>query len=244
MIKRVLSAGLLTGLLVVICGARVHTQTQGEVQGDAQAHVPAQAPLPRGLQFAISAGMGVNYVNPGDVVDMINGTYKPSQRVDQFHAGADFFGSLRVQLSDRWAITAEYAYLLNSYNIESGFGPGEFTMTMHMPTLLAHYLFVTEPFYDLGIGAGIGYHFGTLSIKYSSIDEPYTGSGPAMVMALTGNTALSERVFVHLAGNLRWEFLGDVRNAAGKSPGVNAQGSPVTLSGFSAGVRIGMTVLL
>ena len=204
----------------------------------------AQEPQSGGLRFAISAGMGVNYVNPGDLVDMINGAFKPSQRVDQFHAGADFFGSLRVQLSDQWAVTGEYAYLLNSYNIESGFGPGEFTMTVHMPTLLAHYLFVSEPFYDLGVGAGIGYHFGTLAIKYGTIDEPYTGSGPGIMIALTGNTALGERAFVHLEGNLRWEFIGELRNAAGKSPGVNAQGGPVTLNAFSAGVRIGITILL
>lgn len=226
MIYRVLPPGLMTVLLVLSCGA------QGR-----------EAPPPAS-RFAISAGMGVNYVNPGDVVDMINGTFKPSQPIDQFHAGADFFGSLRVRLSEQWAVTAEYAYLLNSYNINAGFGPGEFTMTVHMPTLLAHYLFVSEPYYDLGIGAGIGYHFGTLAIKYGTIDEPYTGTGPGIVIALTGNTALGERTFVHLAGNLRWEFLGEVRNAAGKSPGVNAQGGPVTLSAFSAGVRIGMTVLL
>ncbi len=202
-----------------------------------------ETPSP-GLRFAISAGMGVNYISPGDVVDMINGAFKPAQRVDEFHAGADFFGSLRMRLSDEWAVTAEYAYLLNSYNINSAFGPGEFMMTVHMPTLLAHYLFISEPFYDLGVGAGIGYHFGTLAIKYGTIDEPYTGSGPGIMIALTGNTALGERAFVHLAGNLRWEFIGDVRNAAGKSPGVNAQGAPVTLESFSAGVRIGMTVLL
>jgi len=197
-----------------------------------------------GPRFAISAGMGVNYISPGDVVDMINGAYKPVQPVGQFHAGADFFGSLRMRLSDEWAVTAEYAYLLNSYNIESGFGQGEFTMTVHMPTLLAHYLFISDPFYDLGVGAGIGYHFGTLAIKYGTIDEPYTGSGPGIMIALTGNTALGERAFVHLEGNLRWEFIGDLRNAAGKSPGVNAQGAPVTLESFSAGVRIGMTFLL
>jgi hypothetical protein len=206
--------------------------------------VRAQEQPLTGLRFAISAGMGVNYISPGDVVDMINGAYKPAQRVGEFHAGADFFGSLRMLLSDEWAVTAEYAYLLNSYNIESGFGPGDFTMTVHMPTLLVHYLFVSEPFYDLGVGGGIGYHFGTLAIKYGTIDEPYTGSGPGVMLALTGNTALGERAFVHLAGNLRWEFIGDVRNAAGKSPGVNAQGAPVTLSSFSAGVRIGMTFLM
>jgi hypothetical protein len=208
------------------------------------ATVRAQDTPPPGPRFAISAGMGVNYISPGDVVDMINGAFKPAQKVGQFHAGADFFGSLRVRLSEEWAVTAEYAYLLNSYNIESGYGPGEFMMTVHMPTLLAHYLFVSEPYYDLGVGGGIGYHFGTLAIKYGTIDEPYTGSGPGIMFALTGNTALGERAFVHLEGNLRWEFIGDVRNAAGKSPGVNAQGAPVTLDSFSAGVRIGMTFLL
>ncbi len=226
MIGRVLVSGLMT-VLPVFSSAVLAQET------------PSEAP-----RFAISAGMGVNYISPGDVVDMINGAFKPAQRVDQFHAGADFFGSFRMRLSDEWTVTAEYAYMLNSYNIESGYGPGDFTMTVHMPTLLAHYLFVNEPFYDLGVGAGIGYHFGTLAIKYGTIDEPYTGSGPGIVVALTGNSALGERVFVHLAGNLRWEFIGDVRNAAGKSPGVNAEGAPVTMESFSAGVRIGMTFLL
>jgi len=84
----------------------------------------AQAIKPPASRIGISAGMGVNYLTQRDLVDMINGGYSPGKRVDEFHAAVDFFGSVVVPLSADWALRAEFAYLLNTYNITSLLGPG------------------------------------------------------------------------------------------------------------------------
>jgi hypothetical protein len=65
-----------------------------------------------------------------------------------------------------------------------------------------------------------------------------------MVMMLNGNTALGEDLFVHLAVNARWEFLGELRNANDRSPGKGAEGDAVKLGSFGVGARIGVSYYL
>ena len=193
------------------------------------------------MRPGIAAGMGVEYVSPRDIIDMINGGFRPVERLPEFHAGANFFVAGFVPLSADWLLKIEYAYLLNTYNIAALLGPGEFTMTVHMPTLYMHYMLVDEGLYNLSAGLGVGYHFGALSITYGSLIDTYTARGPGAVLELQGNTAMSEDVFVHLGVQARWEGIGELRNAADKSPGVNAQGKPPSLSWFAVGARIGMS---
>jgi hypothetical protein len=201
----------------------------------------ARAVEPPASRIGISAGMGVNYLTQRDLVDMINGAYSPGKRVDEFHAAVDFFGSVVVPISTDWALRAEYAYLLNTYNIASLLGPGDFTTVLHMPSLIVEYILVDEEFYDVSGGLGGGYHVGVLDLKYSTIDDSYTATGPGMVMMLNGNTALGEDLFVHLAVNARWEFLGELRNANDRSPGKGAEGDAVKLGSFGVGARIGVS---
>jgi hypothetical protein len=193
------------------------------------------------MRPGIAAGMGVEYLNPRDVVDMINGGFRPEERLPDFHAGVNFFVAGFVPLSSDWLLKIEYAYLLNTYNIAALLGPGEFTMKVHMPTLYIHYMLVDEGLYNLSAGLGVGYHFGALSTGYGTLVDTYTASGPGGVLELQGNTAMSEDLFVHLGVQARWEGIGELRNSADKAPGVNAQGKPPSLSWFSVGARIGMS---
>ncbi len=191
------------------------------------------------LRPGFAAGMGVDYVNPGDIIDMINGQFQPGGREPDFHAGVEFFGAGFIPLSTRWMLKIEYAYLLNSYNINGLFGPGEITMKEQLPTVYLHYYLIDEGLYNLSGGIGLGYHFGTLGISYGTLVDSYTANGPGGALDLQGNTAISEHLFVHLGGQARWEFLGELRNGAGKSPGVNARGGAVKMNSFSVGARIG-----
>ncbi len=188
-----------------------------------------------------SIGMGVHYLTPPDVVAMINGGYAPAQKVPEFHAGVDFFGSFILPLSTDWAVRAEYAYMVNSYSISSVFGPGEFTMMVHMPTLFGEYILADEGLYNLSAGVGIGYHFGALTVRYLQLDDRYTAKGPALAFMLTGNTAIGDDLFVHLAAEARWEFPGELRNANGRSPGLSADGTPAGMYSFGVGARLGMS---
>jgi hypothetical protein len=193
------------------------------------------------MRPGMAAGMGVEYLTPRDIVDMINGGFRPTERLPEFHAGVNFFAAGFVPLSTDWMLKLEYAYLINTYNLTALLGPGEFTMAVHMPTLYIHYMLVDEGLYNLSAGFGVGYHFGSLSTQYGTLIDTYTASGPGAVLELQGNTAMSEDLFVHLGVQARWEGIGELRNAGDKSPGVNAQGKPPSMSWFGVGARIGVS---
>jgi hypothetical protein len=196
------------------------------------------------MRPGFALGMGVAYINPTDVVDMLNGAFRPTERLPDFHAGVNFFASGFVPLSPDWMLKIEYAYLLNTYNITAVFGPGEFTMRAHMPTVYVHYMLVDEGLYNLSGGIGVGYHFGALDTQYGTLIDTYTAHGVGGALDLQGNTAISENLFVHLDAQARWEYFGELHNAAGKSPGVNARGEPAVLSWFSVDARIGFSYYL
>jgi hypothetical protein len=193
------------------------------------------------MRIGVAAGMGVEYLAPNDIVDMINGAFRPSNRLPEFHAGVDFFGAGFLPLSADWMLKFEYAYVLNTYNITGVFGPGDFTMKVHLPTLILHYVLADEGLYNLSAGIGAGYHLGTLSTNYGTLVDSYTADGAGLLAELQGNTATGEHLFVHLGVQARWERIGELKNAAGSSPGINAKGSPATLSWFGVGARIGMS---
>lgn len=191
-----------------------------------------------------STGLGVNYLSQRDVVDMINGGYAPSQRLDDYHAAVDFSGAFVLPVAQRLALRFEYAYLLNTLNVNGPWGPGEFTTTVHMPSLIVEYALLDHGMYNLSAGAGGGWHWGRLAVDYGTIDDAYTAAGAGLVLMLAGNTAVSEDLFVHLAGTVRMGLLGELRNPHGRSPGMGSDGSPAGLRTFSVGARIGLSYYL
>jgi hypothetical protein len=192
------------------------------------------------LPVSLSAGMGANYVNPRDVVEMINGTYAPTSRVAQFTAVADFFGAVNVPVSPDWVVKLEYAYSLTTLNVSSSmFGASEFTLSMHMPSIYLQYVLLATPMYHLKAGAGGGVYFGKLEVRYWGIDASYSAKGPGMALEMEGQTAFAEDLFLYFGANVRWAFVGELKNSAGRAPGVNVHGDAVSLDQFSAGARLG-----
>jgi hypothetical protein len=202
------------------------------------------AGTPGTRRAGFSAGLGVNYLSQRDVIDMVNGGYSPSKRLDDYHAAVDFSGAFVLPVSERFALRFEYAYLLNTVNTAGPLGPGEFTTTVHMPSVIVEYSIVDAPMYNLSAGIGGGYHPGRLAIDYGTIKDTYTANGPGLVVILVGNSAIGEDLFIHLAGTMRLGMLGELRNANGQSPGKGSSGSPATLGTFSIGARIGLSYYL
>jgi hypothetical protein len=175
---------------------------------------------------------------------MVNGGYSPSKRLDDYHAAVDFSGAFVLPVSERFSLRFEYAYLLNTVNTSGPLGPGEFTTTVHMPSVIVEYAIVDAGMYNLSAGIGGGYHPGRLAIDYATVKDTYTANGPGFVVMLVGNSAIGEDLFIHLAGTMRLGMLGDLRNANGQSPGKGSDGSPATLNTFSVGARIGLSYYL
>jgi hypothetical protein len=200
------------------------------------------APLPEeGSRPEIAAGLGVAYCSARDVVNLVNASALSAERVDEFHAMAEFFVSCSLPLSEDWIIKLEYAFLTGTYSAGSLFGPADFSVTAHMPSVILQYVLAERGVYNFRIGAGGGYYAGALAEKYLTIDDRYTGSGVGVLTELEANTAFGEHLFAHLGANLRWSLIGRLANASGVSPGGGSGGEQATLRFFSAGARIGFS---
>ena len=190
-------------------------------------------------RVGIGGGMGVSYVNANDVAEFVSAV--TLERVEDFKTAVEFFGDVDVPLSGRWTLKLEYAYLLGGYAVSGRLGRGEFTIKIHMPTVVAQYALAQEPLYNFRLGAGVGYHIGTLSTQYSTLDDAFTGSGPGFKLDLEGNTALGEDLFARLGVDVRWDFIGDLKNAAGYTPQAPQDTPSPTLFFFGVGAKLGMT---
>lgn len=199
---------------------------------------------PMSSRIGVAAGMGVGYANPQDVLDVVSSVIGSSDRPPQFKAGVEFFGGVVVPLSSSLAIKLEYGYFLMSYGGGTPYGSADFTLKVHLPTIVAQYVLMDAGLYNLKAGAGVGLHFGTLSEQYGTVDARFSGSGPAALLELEANTAFSEDLFAYLGANIRWDFIGKLTNDAGASAGVSADGGSATLHFFSAGVRLGFSYYL
>jgi len=192
---------------------------------------------------SLSAGLGVIYMSARDVVDLVNATALPSERVAQFRAAAEFFGAGSYPLSAEWILKLEYAFLSGSFTATGALGPAEFGVTAHMPSLIVQYVLADREVYSFRLGAGAGYCVGTLSEKYLTLDDRFSGSGPGVLLELEANTAFGDHLYAYLGGNLRWSFIGELSNAAGVRPVRRADGSGATLNFFGAAARLGLSYI-
>jgi hypothetical protein len=143
-----------------------------------------------------------------------------------------------VPIEGDWAAKVEYAYLLSSYNVATVYPGSEFSVTVHMPSVVGQYALVYHPTYNVKAGFGLGYHFGSYTENYSTASSEYTGSGLSAKVDLEANTAFGENLFAYLGGDLRWEFIGELSDS--DSPASNVGVLP-TLHFFSIGAKLGFT---
>ena len=192
-------------------------------------------------RLAISAGMGVEYLSAPHVVDFINALVKgyAVQRVSEFRSAVQFFGAVAYPLSPDWVLKAEYLYLLASYNPDVGVS-SDFTLTVHMPSVIFQYVLWDEGLYDLKVGGGIGYHIATLADRFLTIDDRLTGRGLGVVADLEGNTAFGDHLFAYLGGDMRWEFIGTLKSSSSGSQTSGIIAAPAA-NGFGIGARLGLS---
>jgi len=201
----------------------------------------AQPPVESHSRIGVSAGLGVIYLHPGDVVDLVNNTPGAMERVPQFKAGAEFFGIVNIPVSSLWSLKLEYTYVVTSYNVATVLVPAEYTLTYHLPSVILQYLLLDAGVYNVRVGGGLGYHIGILDRTYYSEEDSYTGKGIGTVADVEANTAFGEHLYAYLGVNLRWEFVGDMKDSAGLAPGVTPTGDKPALHLLGVGARLGFT---
>jgi hypothetical protein len=190
----------------------------------------------RKSRAGLSAGMGVCYLNAPDIVALVNAT--AGTREADFKAAVEFFGAGSLPFSQDWSLKLEYTYLLGGYTVPGPFGGSEFTIALHMPTLIVQYILAEEVIYNVKGGAGLGYHFGDLRTKGALLgDASYNGKGLGALLEFEANTAFGEDLFGFLALEMRWDFVGNVKDEANRSPGPNE----VALNFFGIGAKFGFS---
>ncbi len=207
-------------------------------QGRGQSAPPMEPLMSRA---GVAAGMGVSYVSAPDVVAVVNSLVYSTERLQQFRPGVEFFGAAVLPLSPDLALKLDYAYLLLSYDGETPYGPGSFTVQAHLPTLVLQYALADAGLYDLKVGGGLGYHVGALSESYGTVNDRFTGQGLGMLGELEANTAFGDHLFGYLGAIVRWDFIGSLTSPSGKNAGGTASGGPPTLRFFGVGARLGMS---
>ncbi len=190
--------------------------------------------------IGISAGMGVSGIMTSDIADYINNGYAPPERISSFSSAAEFFGAGEVRLAANINAKIEFAYLLKSYEVPSGFGPNdEFSFGVTMPTLIVHYL-IPGPGYMIKAGGGVGYHWATFNQNIPGLAQEYHASGPGLKLEAEGNTEFDEHLHGYIAVDLRDDWLGELRDS-GDNPLRLSGRAPVSMGFFSAGLKLGLT---
>lgn len=188
----------------------------------------------------LSAGMGVSYLNPVDLVDLVNASTVTGERQPEFKTAVVFFGDVHLPLSPDWSIKLDYGYLIGSYSIAGFFGPREYNFSAHLPTVVVQYSLALEPMYSVFAGVGAGYHFGLLKTTMQPFENTYSGAGPGILFDLEANTAFGDGLFGYIGLEGRWEFIGALTDNDGRSPGTGE----TTLNHFGIGIKFGFSYYL
>ena len=198
-------------------------------------------PKERANAFSLYGGMGVSLASDPHLVDYINVLVDPSQRVADFATDVEFFGGAEIPVDDEWAAVFEYSYLFKSYNLPT-YGNGTYTIfySLHLPVAMAQYV-IPGKGYFVKLGGGLGYHTGLIEQKTTlyPTDITYAAHGVGVKLNAVGQTAFDEHLYAYIGGTLRWEFLGDVKDASGNTLQYHSQ--TASLSMFVVGLAFGLT---
>jgi hypothetical protein len=192
---------------------------------------------------AVSAGLNISLISVPRLADYINTTSNGGNAASTFGTGIELFSALEFPAGESWGVKIDYGYLFKSYSIipQAG-GTQNLFFAVHAPSLLFQYV-TSGPGYFLKIAGGGGYHVGRIenTTPFYRFTTVYKAGGPGLKAELVGQTALSDNVYVHLGGTLRWELLGTVKDNNGNTLNAGSTGSQdVSLSLFAAGVEIGV----
>jgi hypothetical protein len=208
------------------------------VVGFAQADTTVHA----GRAFSLSVGLGVDILHAADIVDYSNSISTSGMRSDDFGIAAEFFGSSEIRVSESWGIKLEYSYLVNSNDVSARQGYAHVVnYDIHMPTVLAQYLFLEKGF-ALKFGGGMGYHVAEISIPdviVVSQGKDYTSKGIGIKMEAEGNTEFDEHFFGVITADIRKDFMNEITDLSGKALVIQNTGKHASMNFFSIGLKFG-----
>lgn len=199
-----------------------------------------------GRFVSLSAGMGIGAYSATATADYISAMLQlpESERPGDFTAAIEFFATPEVQLSDDWSLALEYSYLVKSYRLSSTAAPGtsEFSTSIHMPTVILHYLIPGQGYW-LKLGGGVGYYVSSFSQSLfgSGQTQEFQASAPGLKFEAVGNTMFDESFYGYIGLDARWAFESSYSGQDGASP--SYQATAPSLGFFNLGLKLGVAFL-
>jgi hypothetical protein len=193
-------------------------------------------------QVSIRGGMGINLISIPSLRDYLNVNFAPpDNQIAPLATAVIFSAEADIKESENYEIGIELAYLYNSYTY-SYVGQYNLSYGILMPTLTNYYVIEGQG-YNFKFGGGIGIRFTNVNESYYLTNSNvYKSVGFGILLRATGNTALSNKVFANITGDIRYDINGEP-----KSGGVPLQNSAlqnnVNLNSFSLGLTLGITYI-
>jgi len=162
-------------------------------------------------QFDISAGMGLNFFSAPDLQNYINSNYSSTGEMSSFNTSADFFGEVGYNINESYQISIDYTYNIYSFNSNFVSGIYDLQLTQHKPSLIGYYV-IGGVGYKIKIGGGAGLRIAKADEKLPGLTQvgEYSKTGFGFLLKAQGDTKLGGNLYALIAGEIRYEVLGDI----------------------------------
>ncbi len=190
-------------------------------------------------QNEVHAGMGINFGSTPSLKDYIN-QIAGYDEMASFNSAVIFSAEYDHAVSNTYDIGLEVAYLLSSVTFSS-YGTYDFSYHVIMPTITSYYVIRGEG-YNFKFGGGVGIRLVSADESFPSSPSAknFTSTGFGFLLRAAGNTRLSDRFYVYISGDLRYDLNGDLK---GWEENHSTNYNQVNLNTFSAGVSLGITYM-
>ncbi len=192
-------------------------------------------------------GMGVDYGKTSSF-DTYIGYELPNynflndaDKLSEFRSGFTFFGTAERQVHRNFSLKADYSYFIKSNDVQLYPDYG-FNVTGHRIFAGANYIFPME-YAFLKLGACAGPEFSSVTQRFSSLETKYTSSGFGIKAEGIFDIQIGKSVAGYINGYLMQIFDSGLKDSNGNEI-QNKAGGKADLSGFSAGLRIGVEIFI
>ena len=193
----------------------------------------------------IHSGIGVIFSNTASVNDYLQHSLPltSTDSVKTFSIGAEYFGSVEYEFTNKLSLKLDYSYFSREDTYNLSFANYNYNYRVHQPYVLLNY-FGKLKGSKLNIGAGVGYHFGTLTETiFTFYEKKYSSNGFAIKAEMTLALKIIKNFYFSMGVLLSNSFMNPLKDSNGNKL-THSNGKEVNLSSFNAGVRLGVLVYL
>lgn len=196
-------------------------------------------------QVQVRGSMGVGFVSTSSLYDYLNQNFAPSNsQIGSFNAAIMFSGEVDYDVSSSYQVGLDLGYRLYSYNTQNGIGTYDLSYHNFMPTLVNYYVINGDGYqFKFGGGAGIRFLSADESLPASTSKQTYTSTGFGFLLRGAGNTRLSDKVYINISLDARYDINGEPANG-GKTLFNYPANEKVNFNSLSVGLSLGLTYFL